>query len=260
MATKIYLPSSGSPAVTPSTWLFANQVNPLTFAGVTAKISSALTTKLEATGTTSPITKAMLRYVWGPIAGQTISGTVRMVMRALESNAGANANLAMAVKIIKPDGTDRATLLVVTSSDSATSPYEMTVTLSTKRVWTATETEPLTLTSQTATVGDYLVIEIGFRSATTTTRNISLRYGDAAGSDCPYSDDDVNDYNGWVEFSQTINLNQQNINETVTPAKFAGVGAATNIIGGEAPATLPNYKGLSVIDNRVFEETLYDSP
>jgi len=44
MATKIYLPSSGSAPVTPSTWIFTNQINPLTFAGVLTPIGSALTT------------------------------------------------------------------------------------------------------------------------------------------------------------------------------------------------------------------------
>ncbi len=204
MATKIYLPSSGVAPVTPATWLFANQINPLTFAGVLSKISSALTTRLQATGTTSPTTRAMLRYVIGPLAAQSISGTVRMVMLAMESNAGANANLAMAVKIIQPGGADRATLLAVTSSDSAASPYELTITLSTKRCWTLTETEPLTLTTQSAQAGDYLVIEIGFRSATTTSRNISLRYGDAAASDCAYSDNVTTDLNPWVEFSDDL--------------------------------------------------------
>jgi hypothetical protein len=206
MATRVYLPSSGAAPVTPTTWLFASQINPLTFRGVLQRISSAMTTRLQATGTVSPVSKAMLRYVIGPLAAQSISGTVQMVMRCMESNAGANAQLAMAVKIIQPSGADRATLLAVTSSDSAVSPYELTITLSTKRCWTLTETQPLPLTTQSALAGDYLVVEIGFRSATTTTRNISLRYGDAAASDCPYSDNDANDYNPWVEFSSTLGL------------------------------------------------------
>ena len=161
MATKIYLPSSGSAAVTPSTWIFTNQINPLTFAGVITPISSAMTTKLEATGTTSPITRAMLRYVIGPLAAQSISGTVRMVMSAMESNAGANATLAMAAKIIQSGGADRATLLAVTASDSTASPYEFVTSLYSRRAWTVSETEPLSLTTQSATAGDYLVIEIG---------------------------------------------------------------------------------------------------
>ena len=204
MATKIYLPSSGSPAVTPSSWIFPEQINPLGFAGVLSRISSTLTTKTEPTGTTNPIQRAMLRYVIGPLTSQSISGTVRMVMGCREANAGANATLAMAVKIIQPSGADRATLLAVTSSDSATSPYEFTTTLDSRRCWKADETEPPALTTQSATIGDYLVIEIGFRSATSVSRNIDLRYGDANASDLTYGDAQTDDFNPWVEFSQTI--------------------------------------------------------
>lgn len=204
MPTKIYLPSTGAPPVTPSTWNFPNIVNPLTFAGVTTKIPSALTSKTEATGTTSPIFRAMLRYVIGPLSGQTIAGTISLVMRDQESNAGANATLAIAVKIIKPDGTDRAVLLAYTASDSATSPYEMTTSLVSGRAYNVSEVYPIPLTSQAATSGDYLVIEIGFRSATTVSRNITLRYGDASANDLTDGTGESNDYNPWAIFSQII--------------------------------------------------------
>jgi hypothetical protein len=204
MSTRIYLPSSGAAPVTPSTWNFANQINPLTFKGVLTKILSAMTTKLEATGTTSPIAKAMLRYVIGPLGAQSISGTVHLQMRAMESNALANATFAIAVKIIKPDGTDRAVLLAQTASDLASSPYELLTVLTNRRVYNVSEVQPIPLTTQSAIAGDYLVIEIGFRSATTTSRNISLRYGDNSASDMEDDTTSVNDYAPWVEFSQTL--------------------------------------------------------
>lgn len=206
MPTLIYLPSSGAPDVTPSTWIFPNQINPVTYKAATTKAGTALTTKTEATGTTSPTTRAMVRWVIGPLAAQSISGTVRAVIRCSESNTGANATLAMAIKIIQPNGADRATLLGVTASDSATAPYEMNTVLDSRRVWTANETEPLSLTTQSASAGDYLVIEMGFRSATTTTRNVSLRLGDASASNLAYGDGETNDYNGWVEFSGDLQI------------------------------------------------------
>jgi len=152
----------------------------------------------------------MLRYVIGPLAAQSISGTVRMVMKAMESTAAANANLAMAIKIIQPSGADRATLLAVTSSDAASSPYEIATSLNTKFVYTSAEVEPLTLTTQSASAGDYLVIEIGFRSATGTSRNISLRYGDNGGSDFAYTDSLTTDLNPWVEFSANLTWYEPN--------------------------------------------------
>lgn len=205
MATKIYLPSSGAAAVSPSTWIFADQINPDTLAAVTTKIASAMTDRTEATGTTNPTTRAMRRYVIGPLAAQTISGTVRGVIQATESNTGANATNAIAVKIIQPDGTDRAVLLAVTASDNAGSPQEFLTTAARRRYWEADETEPVDLTSGDATAGDYLVIELGFRSATGTTRNITLRFGDASATDLVYGDGTpAGDDNPWVEFSGTI--------------------------------------------------------
>lgn len=211
MPTRIYLPSSGSAPVMPSTWNFPDQINPLTFRGLTTKINSAMTTKLEATGTTSPTFRAMLRYVVGPLAAQTISGTVRMQMRAMESNAGANATLGIAVKIIQPNGADRAVLLAYTASNKATSPYEFSATtLTNRRAYNASDVQPIPLTSQNAVSGDYIVIEIGFRSATTTSRNISLRYGDTTTADMEDDTTSTNDYAPWVEFSQDLIFLQAN--------------------------------------------------
>jgi len=204
MTTRIYLPSSGAAPVTPQTWNFANQINPLTFAGVLAKINSAMTSRLQATGTTSPTAKAMLRYVVGPLSAQNISGTVKLQMRAMESNAGANATHAIAVKIIKPDGSDRAVLLAQTAADLASSPYEFLTALTNRRAYNASEVQPIPLTAQDALAGDYLVIEIGFRSATTVSRNITLRYGDNSAYDMEDDTASVNDYAPYVDFSATL--------------------------------------------------------
>ena len=191
--------------VIPSTWNFGAQINPLTFAGRLAKGGSTMTTRTQATGTTNPTLRAMLRYVVGPLVGQTISGNVHGQMLASESNSGANATLAMAVKIIQPGGADRAVLLAAVGSDNAASPYELVLTtLTNRKFYNAAEAEPIPLTSQAATQGDYLVIEIGFRSATATTRNISLRYGDAGANDLQEGTTETNDYAPWVEFSQDL--------------------------------------------------------
>lgn len=204
MATRIYLPSTGSAPVTPSTWNFGAQINPVTLAGVRTKITSAMTSKTEATGTTNPTARAMMRHVIGPLVGQTINGTVKGQMRGQESNAGANATLALAIKIIKPDGTDRAVLLAQTASDSATAGHELATALTNMSFQDAAESASISLASQTATAGDYLVIEIGFRSATGTSRNITLSYGDDSGTDLPEDTSTTAANNPWIEFSTNI--------------------------------------------------------
>src|SRR4030095_15085628 len=173
MATRIYSRAGVTPAVTPASWLFGTPVvTPVTIAGTTTiNDGSPMTTKTEATGTASPTLRAMGRTVWGPLAAQTISGTVKGQMRCAESNAGANATLAMGIKLVQPDGTDRATLLALTASDAATATNEMVVSTTTPTnlaFKNAADAASISLTSQTATAGDYLVIEWGFRSATTT--------------------------------------------------------------------------------------------
>jgi hypothetical protein len=179
----MYLPSTGAAPVTPSTWNFGAQINPVTLAGVRARISSTMTSKTEATGTTNPTARAMGRHVIGPLAAQTISGTVKGQMRGSESNAGANASLALAIKIIQPGGADRSVLLAQTAADSASAGHELVTSLTNSKFEDAAESASISLTSQNASDGDYLVIEWGFRSATGTSRNITLSYGDNSATD-----------------------------------------------------------------------------
>lgn len=207
MATKIYLPSSGSPAVTPSTWNHANQAGTTyTLPGVLIKSNTSMANRVTATGTTSPYTRAVMRYIIGPLAASEISGTIRLQMLALEASTGANATFSIAVKIIQPGGADRSVLLAAIASDSATSPYEFPITTATnRRAYNLTEVQPVPLTAQTPTAGDYLVIEIGFRSATTTTRNITLRHGDDGTTDLGDNTTDTDQaYNPYVEFSANL--------------------------------------------------------
>jgi len=221
-----------------------------TYAGVRSKISSAFTSITSATGITSPIYKGVLRYVIGTLAAQTISGTVKLVMRVSESNTGANANLSIAVKIIKPDGSDRAVLLAYTSSDSASAPYEMTTTLSVKYAYDTAEAYPISLTAQSPTAGDYLVVEIGFRSATTTTRNIVHRIGDNSADDCPETVGDVNDYCPWVEFSQTLSWQSQTYNEGITLSSTPACSHSpqADLLGGINLASTPALSRAAIVD------------
>ena len=206
MATRIYLPSSGDPPVTPATWNIPDQINPETYAGVLTKINSPMTSKIEGTGIVSPNYRAMLRYVIGPLNPVEISGTVHLQMRSQESTTGANATFCIAVKIIKPDGTDRSILLPYTAANSLTSPYEFLTALTNRRAYNESEQQPIPLTAQTPVSGDYLVIELGFRSQTTTNRNITLRYGDTTAGDMPDDTSSTADYAPWVEFSGDISF------------------------------------------------------
>jgi hypothetical protein len=206
MATRIYTDSSGSVGVTPSTWNFAEQVNPVTVPGtLVLNTGTVMTSKTEATSGTSPNARALGRTIVGPLAAQTISGTVKGQMRAAESNSGANATLALAIKLVQPNGTDRAVLLAQTASDSATAGHELVVTTLTNMSFQdAAESASLTLSSQTATAGDYLVIEWGVRTATATARTVTLSYGNDSATPLPEDTSTTAANTPWWEFSQTL--------------------------------------------------------
>ena len=210
MATRIYLPSSGSAPVTPSTWNFPYQAGTTyTLPGLVKKGTTAFTSRTTAGGTTSGRLTGVMRYVIGPLSAVQISGTVNLVMRVSESSGSANATLAVAVKIIQPGGADRSVLLAAVASDNPASPYEMTTSLNNKRAYNLTEVRPIPLTAQTPTAGDYLVIEIGFRYGATTSYNIVHRHGDNSASDLADADSGTNDYAPWIDFSQTLPLQRR---------------------------------------------------
>ena len=150
-----------------------------------------------------------MRYVIGPLSAVEIAGTVNLAMMCSESSNSANSKLSIAVKIIQPGGADRSVLLTYVASDSSTSPYELTTTLSTRRAYSVLEARPITLTAQTPTAGDYLVIEIGFLNACTTAYNIVHRHGDNVGTNLVDGDGGTDDYAPWVDFSQTLPLQRR---------------------------------------------------
>lgn len=210
MATRIFLPSSGTAPVTPSTWNHPYQVTTTyTLPGLVTKGTTALTSRTSSTGTVTGRHQAVMRYVIGPLSAVEIAGTVNLAMMCSESSNSANSKLSIAVKIIQPGGADRSVLLTYVASDSSTSPYELTTTLSTRRAYSVLEARPITLTAQTPTAGDYLVIEIGFLNACTTAYNIVHRHGDNVGTNLVDGDGGTDDYAPWVDFSQTLPLQRR---------------------------------------------------
>lgn len=185
---------------------------------------------------------AIGRWVIGPLAAVQISGTVKGQFRCGENNGGNSSTLSVAIKIIQPGGADRATLLAASASDLSTTvpPEFLTSTdpstgAANRSFNNASEQASITLTAQTPTAGDYLVIEVGWRSANTNSgRTNYIRYGDAVANDNPENQTDTNDYCPWIEFSQTLPINQ-----TITPGFAAGTGSAflATILAGAVTLT-----------------------
>lgn len=257
MATRIYLPSSGAAPVTPSTWNFPTQAaTTYTYAASLTKLSTAFATRSGATGTTNPTHRGLLRYVLGPLAAQTISGTVKGQIRCYENNGGANATLAAAIKIVQPDGSDRAVLLSYTAADTFTDGLapEFDNALRNATIRDSSESASPTLTTQDAQAGDYLVIELGWRSATTSSRTIYQRVGDASSNDLAENEtDSTNDYCPWVEFSADLGFATGKASTDATP-----IAAAEAVAFPDLPYSGTDLIPLGVVDQRSsFRFVLY---
>jgi hypothetical protein len=130
MATRIYLPSTGAAAVSPTydaAWEKSSEANRLTC--VTNKISSSFANKTSSENvTTSPYDVLTRQYVSKPLAAQTISGTVKGQIKCQESASAADFCRALVIRIVSSDGnTVRGTLLShfpasLTGEYSATTP------------------------------------------------------------------------------------------------------------------------------------------
>src|SRR5690349_11851839 len=116
MATRVYFPSTGAAPITPAikgAWDETANAG-TTLAAVTTKISSAMAsvTVAKGTGTTRALVR---RYVLKrQLAAQTITGTVKGQIRALESATNDNLDLVpIGIYVVAPDGTTRGTLLAL---------------------------------------------------------------------------------------------------------------------------------------------------
>src|SRR5436190_15322652 len=111
MATRIYLPSTGSiPAglSNPTFGTWTETTGAVRRGAVTSRISSAMTNKTQArTASAANNTWLDTQYAIGPLSGQTyavstIKGTIRVLESAINDNVDA---MRLLVRVVAPDGT-----------------------------------------------------------------------------------------------------------------------------------------------------------
>lgn len=148
-----------------------------------------------------------VQYVSDPLAAQTISGTVKGILAARESNTGANARAQMRIRVVTNDGsTDRGVLL---DFDTSALTNELTTSASPfpnvkyPRGYTG---DGGALSSVTAQAGDRLVIEIGVRAHNTSGSAFTFNWqigDDVDLADC--AEDEVGTTGAaWIEFSADL--------------------------------------------------------
>jgi hypothetical protein len=219
MTTRIFLPASGAAAVNPAfdgAWEKTADADRLEC--VTVRINSGFASKTSSeNAAASPYDFLTRQYVSKPLAAQDISGTVKGQVKCLESSSQADFCRALVVKVVSPDGQTLRGTLVSHFPGALASEYSSTGL--TNRYFPPAGTP---LTPVTVQAGDRLVIEVGTRSFNTssTNRTATHRFGDASVTDLPENESETQDYNPWLEFSQTL-----------TFLSFTGAGA-----GAAAPA------------------------
>lgn len=153
--TRVYLPSSGAAPISPAVASGWDQTASV-FArmrGRTTVANTALTNFADSFGPASTSQTCAGQWVIGPfLTDGTLSGTVDIVVAGSEGSTSHNIYLALAVRVVKPDGTERGSALFH-GQNTGGSEYG---TATRTRIWA-----DLALTSTAYLAGDYLVVEVG---------------------------------------------------------------------------------------------------
>jgi hypothetical protein len=199
-------------------------------------IESAHTSQTQAGAGGSGRFTGMRRYISPPLAAQTIAGTIKGQMFGSEASATDNYRMAISVRLLQPDGTERSVLLAPTASDLNATPPELATTSTNRSFLDASESASISLTSQAVTEGDRLVVEVGFSQLSTSVANAAFFFIGANNlSDAAENQTDTTAAATWVEFSQDIQLQKlapYPVGTTMTPqdtGAAAGVNATATI-------------------------------
>lgn len=148
------------------------------------------------------------------LAEQTISGTMKGQIRALESLAAADMHLLLHVRVVGLDATERGTLYS-SSSNASTSvgsagsdTYELDTTATNRKLPPGWSGSGVSLSSVDAQNNDLLVIEVGYRATNTVSTSYTgtIHLGSLSSSDLPEDETDTTDKQPWIELSHDLLL------------------------------------------------------
>lgn len=207
MATRFYLPSSdksSSLVVAPSgSWGITTGYRRSRM--VTTREGSSFASWSSSETSAGNIDVCVAQFLSAPLKAQTITGTVKGILRALESLDDSDFCAQMIIRVVDAIGTTfRGTLLAFDTSGLASEFDALTLT---------NRKFPLAWTSPGAALGsvdaidfDRLVIEVGFRSynATGDSRTGTLEVGDLSAIDLAEDETSTDQFSPWIEFSQDL--------------------------------------------------------
>lgn len=172
----------------------------------TTKRGTTLTGFSNAASGTSGHFTAIARFISPPLAAQTVgTGTLNGQMRCTEFATTDNFTLAMAAKIVDRDGADVGVLRAADASDNtAATPPEWATSATNRQFQNVAEATALGMTDVSCSDGDYLVLEVGFRQASTSTNPGTVNVGSASATDLPEDNTDTGVKNPWIEFTEDL--------------------------------------------------------
>jgi len=213
MATKLYLESSGTPAISPTpnaAWTDTTQL--LRLNAGTVKAGSTMTTKHYHNSSNAQADVIFFQFITPQLSpGQTITGaqTVNIQMRCAETNAADNSFLSWAVYIFNGTTLQKT---IITKRNDATEFAQSTLT-------NRTDSATSVAGNYTTVAGDQIVIEIGPEGDPTGADNMNadLSYGSDSATDLPSDDTTTVANNPNVILNDTLTFASA---ETITADKW----------------------------------------
>lgn len=207
MATRFYLPSSGAADVSPaysSEWDNTGSASRLQLSRLRSGSAMADAAITDATATANR--DVLIRqYVSAPLSAQTISGTVKGYIRAIESSASDNLRAQVVIRVVSNDGSSVVGTLYAGDLTTGTSDPTSEFDSATMRNREYPRGGAQAISSLAVSDGDRLVIEIGWRKHVAASVSGTLRIGDADTSlDLAEDESSSSDYNPWIEFSGNL--------------------------------------------------------
>lgn len=215
MATRFYLPSSGTAEVSPSWTSTWSTTTSNRFVMSTTKAGTAMTTFDKASSSSANQDHAIVQYVSAPIQEVAFSSpTYKLQVRGRQDFVDDNLFVSVTARVVSNDGVVlRGTLFAVTRDNT-----EFTTSL-VNRQWTLTGSGTVN-----AMNGDRLVLEVGVGGdpGPDNTHTGHLRLGDSAGSDLAEDNSTTTDNNPWWELSTNV------LFMSAVPDKRLQIGVATS--------------------------------
>jgi hypothetical protein len=202
MATKLYLAPVASalePAAWHSSWNKEGQATAYSL-GIIGGTSQTPT--ITGNGSAGHYV-GLCQFVSQPLMAQTISGTIKGQVSIRETATSDDYVAAVAVRIIQSDGTQRGVALAPTSPSGLSN--ELATTLTNRSLRDSGGGATISLSSVTASEGDRIVVEIGYRQDSAATAQGQMAVAGATATvEMPENDTDTATKYTWVQFSQDL--------------------------------------------------------